>query len=93
MKIIDAHLHIFPSEPRTDAMAEKVGHVNSIDHLREVYGQLDIVHGVVMGNRSLDVGFIITPPTCFTTASGWTAWCWTGARPSPRTCPTRWRST
>ena len=48
MKIIDAHLHIFPSEPRTDAMAEKVGHVNSVDHLREVYGQLEIVHGVVM---------------------------------------------
>ena len=40
MKIIDAHLHIFPSEPRTDAMAEKVGHVNSVEHLREVYGQL-----------------------------------------------------
>ena len=56
MKIIDAHLHIFPSEPRTNAMAEKVGHVNSVDHLREVYGELNIVHGVVMGNRSLEVG-------------------------------------
>ena len=51
-------------------MAEKVGHVNSVDHLREVYGQLDIVHGVVMGNRSWMWVFIITPPTCFTTASG-----------------------
>ena len=56
MKIIDAHVHIFPSEPRTNAMAEKVGHVNSVDHLREVYGELNIVHGVVMGNRSLEVG-------------------------------------
>ena len=25
MKIIDAHLHLFPSEPGTDAMAEAVG--------------------------------------------------------------------
>lgn len=65
MKIIDAHLHIFPSEPRTDAMAEKVGHVNSVDHLREVYGQLEIVHGVVMGNRSLDVGFHNYPTDLF----------------------------
>ena len=65
MKIIDAHLHIFPSEPRTDAMAEKVGHVNSVEHLREVYGQLEIVHGVVMGNRSLDVGFHNYPTDLF----------------------------
>ena len=55
MKIIDAHLHLFPSEPRTDAMAESVGHENSLEHLRQVYGKLDIVHGVVMGNRSLAV--------------------------------------
>ena len=65
MKIIDAHLHIFPSEPRTDAMAEKVGHVNSVEHLREVCGQLEIVHGVVMGNRSLDVGFHNYPTDLF----------------------------
>ena len=38
MKIIDAHLHLFPSSPDTDAMAEKVGHRNSTDHLRQVYG-------------------------------------------------------
>ena len=55
MKIIDAHLHLFPSEPGIDAVAEKVGHVNSTDHLREAYGKLNIVHGVVMGNYSLDV--------------------------------------
>ena len=52
MKIIDAHLHIFPSEPGTDAMARGVGHENSVEHLRQVYGELEIVHGVVMGNRS-----------------------------------------
>lgn len=54
MKIIDAHLHLFPSQPSTDALAEGVGHVNSVDHLRQVYGELEMVHGVVMGNRSLD---------------------------------------
>ena len=54
MKIIDAHLHLFPSSPDTDAMAEKVGHRNSTAHLRQVYGELGIVHGVVMGNRNLD---------------------------------------
>jgi len=32
-----------------------VGHENSIDHLRGVYSHLDMVHGVVMGNRSLNV--------------------------------------
>ncbi|MGE4276965.1 MAG: amidohydrolase, partial [Lawsonibacter sp.] len=57
MKIIDAHLHLFPSDPRTDAMAEKVGHKNSIGHLRQAYGELDMVHGVVMGNRSLELSY------------------------------------
>ena len=54
MKIIDAHLHLFQPSPRTDAMAQAVGHQNSTEHLRQVYGELDMVHGVVMGNRSLD---------------------------------------
>ena len=42
MKIIDAHLHLFPPEPRTDAMAEAVGHQNSVEHLRQAYGELGI---------------------------------------------------
>lgn len=71
MKIIDAHLHIFPSEPGTDAMARGVGHENSVEHLRQVYGELEIVHGVVMGNRSLETGFHNYPQgTCSTTAWG-----------------------
>ena len=41
MKIIDAHLHLFPSTPGTDAMAEGVGHQNSTSHLRQVYCELD----------------------------------------------------
>ena len=57
MKIIDAHLHLFPSEPRTDALAEGVGHKNSTEHLANVYKELGIVHGVVMGNRSLEVSY------------------------------------
>jgi len=65
MKIIDAHLHLFPSEPRTDAMAQGVGHENSIDHLRQAYGQLDMVHGVVMGNRSLEVDYHQYPQDLF----------------------------
>ena len=65
MKIIDAHLHLFPSEPRTDAMAQGVGHENSIAHLRQVYGQLDMVHGVVMGNRSLEADYHDYPTDLF----------------------------
>ena len=54
MRIIDAHLHLFPEEdPQFEVTAQAVGHHNSTAHLRQVYGELGIVHGVVMGNRSL----------------------------------------
>ena len=65
MKIIDAHLHLFPPEPRTDAMAEAVGHQNSTEHLRKVYGELGMVHGVVMGNRTLETGRHCYPEDLF----------------------------
>lgn len=65
MKIIDAHLHLFPSEPKTDTMAQGVGHQNSVAHLRQAFGELDIVHGVVMGNRSLEVGYHNYPADLF----------------------------
>lgn len=56
MKIIDAHLHLFPAdEPFAEEMAKNVGHENSTEHLRKVYGELNIVHGVIMGNRSLEL--------------------------------------
>jgi len=56
MKIIDAHLHLFPTEESwPEEMAQQVGHHNNTDHLRQVYAELDMVHGVVMGNRSLNV--------------------------------------
>ena len=65
MKIIDAHLHLFQPSPRTDAMAQAVGHQNSTEHLRQVYGELDMVHGVVMGNRSLDPAYHDYPADLF----------------------------
>jgi len=65
MKIIDAHLHLFPSGPGTDEMARQVGHENTVVHLRQVYGELNIVHGVVMGNRSLEVGYHNYPTDLF----------------------------
>ena len=56
MRIIDAHLHLFPAEEaQFEEMARAVGHHNSTAHLRQAWGGLEIVHGVVMGNRSLAV--------------------------------------
>ncbi len=65
MKIIDAHLHLFASSPHTDAMAAAVGHENSTEHLRKVYGELGMVHGVVMGNASLEPSYHSYPPDLF----------------------------
>ena len=65
MKIIDAHLHLFPQEPRIEQMAQRVGHSNSIEHLRSVYAELGMVHGVVMGNRSLEADYHDYPADMF----------------------------
>lgn len=66
MKIIDAHLHLFPTEePWGEEMACKVGHHNSTEHLRSVYGELGMVHGIVMGNRSLEVDYHTYPEDLF----------------------------
>ena len=65
MKIIDAHLHLFPSDGRTDAMARAVGHENSAAHLREEYARRGIVHGVVMGNGSPEAQLESYPPDLF----------------------------
>ena len=87
MKIIDAHLHLFPeNEPQFEEMAQSVGHHNSAAHLRQAYRDLGIVHGVVMGNRSLRA--TITLPISFTTVQGWTAPF--SGRAAPR--PHIWRS-
>lgn len=65
MKIIDAHLHIFPSEEGINKVARSVGHENSIAHLEQVYKELEICHGVIMGNRSLDPEYHQYPPELF----------------------------
>lgn len=54
MKIIDAHIH-FCQEPYFDQIAELAGHENNSAHLREQYAAHNIVHGVIMGNRSLQL--------------------------------------
>lgn len=53
MKIIDAHLHFCPEYPHFDALARQAGHENTENHLKEQYEALDIVCGIVMGNRSM----------------------------------------
>ena len=64
MKIIDAHLHLFTG-PSAEEMARNVGHHNDTGHLRQVYGELHMVHGVVMGNGSLDADRHNYPPDLF----------------------------
>lgn len=53
MKIIDAHLHFVRHDPYFDQIAEAAGHENTEEHIKEEYGRLGIVGGVVMGNRGL----------------------------------------
>ena len=65
MKIIDAHFHLFPPDPRNEERARAVGHENSVDHLRQVYGELGMVHGVIMGNHSLDPAYHDYPADLF----------------------------
>ena len=52
MKIIDAHIH-FCQDPYFDQIAELAGHENTSEHLQKQYAAYNIVHGVVMSNRSL----------------------------------------
>ena len=52
MKIIDAHIH-FCQEPHFDQLAKFAGHKNTSTHLIDCYAAHNIVHGIVMGNRSL----------------------------------------
>lgn len=54
MKIIDAHIH-FCQEPYFDQIAEVAGHKNTAVHLKDQYAAHNIVHGVVMGNRGLQL--------------------------------------
>lgn len=58
MKIIDAHVHIFP-EGESPAAACASG---AADVLRRLCASADVVHGVVMGNRSLAESYHDYPP-------------------------------
>lgn len=53
MKIIDAHLHLFPVDDRSRAMARAVEHENDTDYLKAYYEAHGIVCGVVMGNGEI----------------------------------------
>lgn len=53
LNIIDGHFH-FCDFKGFDDLAAAAGHVNSEDHLRQAYKQFHYVHGVVMGNKTLD---------------------------------------
>ena len=60
LKIIDAHLH-FANESYFYDIAIAAGHQNNAAHLEACYGELGITHGIVMGNRTLNVEDHIYP--------------------------------
>ena len=60
LKIIDAHLH-FANESYFDEIAIAAGHENTAAHLEHCYDTLGIVHGIVMGNRTLNIKDHIYP--------------------------------
>lgn len=75
MKIIDAHMHLFPQkEAHAAASAKRVGHENSPEHLAQVYQELNIVGGVVMSNRSLDLARHNYPSPLFRYCIGLDSW-------------------
>ena len=92
MKIIDAHLHLFTG-PHAEEMAQNVGHHNDIDHLRQVYRQLDIVHGVVMGNHSLDVAAHSYPTDLYHYCAGLDSGIFADGKKVPPTCRSESRRT
>lgn len=55
MKIIDAHLHFVPKKLHFSNLAKAAGHVNTEEHIREVYKKYGIEGGIVMGNHGVDV--------------------------------------
>lgn len=69
MKIIDSHLHLF-SGPSAEETARAVGHHNNIPHLRQTYTEQNIVHGVVMGNHSMDIPVHDYPPDLYHYCAG-----------------------
>ena len=62
MKIIDAHLHLFNPDERSETMARQVGHENSLPYLENLYKSQGVVAGVVMGNQKLSPDAYRFPP-------------------------------
>lgn len=54
MKIIDAHLHFCPGYGHFDNLAVSAEHINTEEHLNNVYKEMGIVGGIVMGNRGME---------------------------------------
>ena len=55
MKRIDAHIHFRPGG-HFDVLAERAGHINTEEHLREAFAAEGLVHAVVMSNLSREAG-------------------------------------
>ncbi|MGL4791980.1 MAG: amidohydrolase family protein [Anaerotignaceae bacterium] len=55
MKIIDGHIHFRPDIENFNPVAERSGHINSEEHLREAFLKNNIVYAIVMGNLSMEV--------------------------------------
>lgn len=62
MKIIDAHLHLFPPSPETEETARQVGHHNSTGHLRQVYGCHSGICSCSIGLPLFSATVTATPP-------------------------------
>ena len=56
LDLIDSHIHCF-KEGFGDDLAKNAGHINSGEHLREIYKALNVSGAIVMSNRSLDLDF------------------------------------
>lgn len=54
-RVIDAHIHFCQEEPYFSHIAELAGHENTDEHLKSQYAEHNILHAVVMGNRSLEL--------------------------------------
>lgn len=54
MKIIDAHLHFCPEMEGFTELAVAAGHENNGSYLQQIYNEMGIVKGIVMGNRTVD---------------------------------------
>lgn len=61
LKIIDSHFHFCDYEG-FNQIALAAGHVNSEENLRQSYAQFHYVHGIVMGNKTLDPAGHVYPP-------------------------------